>query len=340
MEPHKTARAHYAASQIAPVEGRLSSPAARIPAAMTHSTGITIKGRTVRSFAYTTDAVIIRNTNADAILAVYPFTGEPIITEALLKVAQAPLFVGVGGGTTTGQRVIELAMMAEMQGVAGVVLNSPAPAETVLAVLNVVDVPVVATVTAFDEVTIKKIEAGASIVNVAAGAHTAEVVSQIRTHYPMLPILASGGRDETSMLETIHSGANALTWTPPSAQDLQHQMMENYRAGKPAHHHGSTGPGEASAQRATRRSLFPVDADDARVGGEARAEAGAGVGADSGVEANAYAANVSGMSGTGDMGGVSVTGDTGGVNGTSNMASAPNETSATSYPGNEFIEMW
>lgn len=95
----------------AKVEGRLTSPNARVPEIITQRCGgITVKGHTLKSFAYTTDAVIIRNTNANAILAVYPFTGEPVITQALLTVAQMPLFVGVGGGTTTGPRVAELAM--------------------------------------------------------------------------------------------------------------------------------------------------------------------------------------------------------------------------------------
>lgn len=108
------------------VEGRLTSPSARVPEIITQRCGgITVKGHTLKSFAYTTDAVIIRNTNANAILAVYPFTGEPVITQALLTVAQMPLFVGVGGGTTTGPRVAELAMVAEMQGAAGVVINAP-----------------------------------------------------------------------------------------------------------------------------------------------------------------------------------------------------------------------
>ena len=83
----------------AKVEGRLTSPNARVPEIITQRCGgITVKGHTLKSFAYTTDAVIIRNTNANAILAVYPFTGEPVITQALLTVAQMPLFVGVGGG--------------------------------------------------------------------------------------------------------------------------------------------------------------------------------------------------------------------------------------------------
>lgn len=110
-----------------PIENRISSSAARVPDIISCTSGITVQGRQLHSFAFTTDAAIIRNTNADAILAVYPFTGEPVITQALLTAAQAPLFVGVGGGTTTGPRVIQLAMMAEMQGAAGVVLNAPAP---------------------------------------------------------------------------------------------------------------------------------------------------------------------------------------------------------------------
>ena len=212
------------------VEGRLSSPNARVPGIIAQQCGgITVKGHTLKSFAYTTDAVIIRNTNANAILAVYPFTGEPVITQALLTVAQMPLFVGVGGGTTTGPRVAELAMVAEMQGAAGVVINAPAPAETIETTMSMVDIPVIATVTEDDEVTECKILAGAAIINVAAGARTSQVVASIRAHHPEIPILASGGGSEERILATIKAGADAITWTPPSAQQLQSQMMAKYR---------------------------------------------------------------------------------------------------------------
>ena len=77
VTPH-VSRTRYGTARI---EGRLSSPNARVPAVISqHCGGITVKGHTLKSFAYTTDAVIIRNTNANAILAVYPFTGEPVIT--------------------------------------------------------------------------------------------------------------------------------------------------------------------------------------------------------------------------------------------------------------------
>ena len=212
-----------------PIENRISSSAARVPDIISCTSGITVQGRQLHSFAFTTDAAIIRNTNADAILAVYPFTGEPVITQALLTAAQAPLFVGVGGGTTTGPRVAELAMVAEMQGAAGVVINAPAPAETIETTMSMVDIPVIATVTEDDEITECKILAGAAIINVAAGARTAQVVASIRAHHPEIPILASGGGREDRILATIDAGADAITWTPPSAQQLQSQMMAKYR---------------------------------------------------------------------------------------------------------------
>lgn len=225
-------RAARVAKHLRYGEGRRQThlPNARVPEIITQRCGgITVKGHTLKSFAYTTDAVIIRNTNANAILAVYPFTGEPVIAQALLTVAQMPLFVGVGGGTTTGPRVAELAMVAEMQGAAGVVINAPAPAETIETTMSMVDIPVIATVTEDDEITECKILAGAAIINVAAGARTAQVVASIRAHHPEIPILASGGGREDRILATIDAGADAITWTPPSAQQLQSQMMAKYR---------------------------------------------------------------------------------------------------------------
>ena len=196
-----------------PIENRISSSAARVPDIISCTSGITVQGRQLHSFAFTTDAAIIRNTNADAILAVYPFTGEPVITQALLTAAQAPLFFGV----------------AEMQGAAGVVLNAPAPPSTVYDVSRITNTPVIATVLTCDDELDEKIEAGASIINVAAGRRTPDVVQQIRQRHPSIPLLASGGSTDESMAETIVAGANALTWTPPNAQEMQRSMMMRYR---------------------------------------------------------------------------------------------------------------
>ena len=212
-----------------PIDGRLRKAALRMPDEIEEASGFTLFGRRIKSLIYTTDVAVIRNSNADAVFAVYPFTPQPAITQALLTVAECPVFVGVGGGTTTGLRVIQLAMMAEMQGAAGVVLNAPAPPSTVYDVARITNTPVNATVLTCDDELDEKIEAGASIINVAAGRRTPDVVQQIRQRHPSIPLLASGGSTDESMAETIVAGANALTWTPPNAQEMQRSMMMRYR---------------------------------------------------------------------------------------------------------------
>lgn len=212
-----------------PIEGRLRKAPLRVPEGYGKCTGFTLFGRRIRSLLYSTDVAVIRNSNADAIFAVYPFTAQPAITQALLTVAEAPLFVGVGGGTTTGRRAAELAAVSEMQGAAGVVLNSPATPDMVAQVVSTVDIPVVASITRFDEVTRQKVEAGARIINVAAGRNTAAVIRELREAYPNLPILATGGKTPEVTGATVEAGANALIWAPPSITELQRDMMVRYR---------------------------------------------------------------------------------------------------------------
>ena len=218
-----------AADGPSPIEGRLRKAPLRVPAGYEQCTGFTLFGRRIRSLLYSTDVAVIRNSNADAIFAVYPFTAQPAITQALLTVAEAPLFVGVGGGTTTGRRAAELAAVSEMQGAAGVVLNSPATPDMVAQVVSTVDIPVVASITRFDDLAREKVEAGARIINVAAGRNTAEVIRELRAAYPNLPILATGGKTPEVSDATVAAGANALIWAPPSITELQRDMMVRYR---------------------------------------------------------------------------------------------------------------
>ena len=212
------------------VEGRLRKAPLRVPDEVEEAGGFTLFGRRIRSLLYTTDVAVIRNSNADAIFAVYPFTAQPAITQALLTASESPVFVGVGGGTTTGKRAVQLAAVSEMQGAAGVVVNSPAPADMIEQIAAIVDIPVVATVVRCDAVAHAKVKAGAKILNVAAGRDTPAVLRELRQAYPNLPLIASGGRSSLSVRETLQAGANAVIWTPPSAQQLQADMMRRYRA--------------------------------------------------------------------------------------------------------------
>lgn len=122
----------------------------RMPQEVYSASGIVVNGRRLKSFVFTTDLAIIRNCDADAVFAVYPFTPQQAISHAIIQASYIPVFCGVGGGTTKGMRTLQLAQDVEGQGAMGVVLNSPISDLNLLAVSRVVDIPVIITVTKAD----------------------------------------------------------------------------------------------------------------------------------------------------------------------------------------------
>src|SRR5699024_3585952 len=126
------------------------------------------------------DIAIIRNTDADAVIAVYPFTPHPAITKSIIEAADIPVFSGVAGGLTHGDRSAYMGMFAESQGSLGVVVNGTTPVDTIRAIYDVVDVPVIATVTSKYSKIKEKLEAGVDIINISAGKDTIEAVSHFR----------------------------------------------------------------------------------------------------------------------------------------------------------------
>ena len=191
--------------------------------------GIRIFGKLIKSLVFSTDIAIIRNTNADAVIAVYPFTPQPIISHALIMSADIPVFCGIGGGTTTGTRVLHLASDAEFQGAFGVVLNAPTANTTIEGVRGVVDIPIVVTVVSeYDDIE-ARLKAGTTILNVSAAGKTPRLFESIRNRFPDVPLIATGGPNDQSIADTINAGANAVTWTPPTNGEIFKDMMEKYR---------------------------------------------------------------------------------------------------------------
>ncbi len=201
----------------------------KVPKVIRQASGIQIFGKQIRSIIFTTDIAIIRNTNADAVIAVYPFTPHPAITKAIIEAADIPVFSGVGGGLTQGFRSSYMSMFAEAQGSIGVVLNGPTPLKTVEQVCKVIDIPVVSTVTSKYTKIDEKLKLGVKVINISAGKKTAETVAYFRERYPELPIIATGGPTDESIIETIEAGANAITYTPPSNGELFSKKMQHYR---------------------------------------------------------------------------------------------------------------
>lgn len=211
------------------IKGILRSHVIEVPQVIRECSGIKIFGKRIKSLLFTTDVAIIRNTNADAIMAVYPFTPQPLITESLVLSADVPVFCGVGGGITQGKRVVNLALDAEFKGAMGVVVNAPTLNETVKKVRETIDIPVIVTVASENEDIQARIEAGATILNVSGGKNTVNMVRSIRERYPEIPIIATGGATTESIKETIEAGANAITYTPPSTRSIIRNIMEGYR---------------------------------------------------------------------------------------------------------------
>lgn len=219
------------AKYVPEIKGTLRSHMIELPDIIREASGIRVFGKRLKSFVFSTDVAVIRNTNADAIIAVYPFTPQPIITQALILAADIPVFCGVGGGITTGKRVVNLALDAEFKGAMGVVVNNPTPNEVIRQMRDSIDIPIIVTVVSEYEDIQARIESGANILNVSGAKKTADIVKKIRGEYPNFPIIATGGSNEHSIKATIDAGANAITYTPLPTAVILNGIMDKYRKG-------------------------------------------------------------------------------------------------------------
>ena len=102
-------------SNVPVYNGTLRNHSIRLPHCIRECSGIRIFGMRIKSIAFTTDVAIIKNINADAVIAVYPFTPQPTISQAIIGISDVPVFVG-GGGITGGDRSVRLAIEEENQG--------------------------------------------------------------------------------------------------------------------------------------------------------------------------------------------------------------------------------
>lgn len=211
-------------------QSELKSRIVEMPEVIYKASGIKILGKRIKSLLFTTDVAIIKNSNAQSVIAVYPFTPQLTIMQSIVDVSSVPVFLGVGGGTTTGQRSVDLAFQAEQMGAYGVIVNAPMKKEVLTQINKRIDIPVIATIASSKDDFITKLNAGADMLNVSAGSETVELVDKIRREVgPKVPIIATGGPTEESILQTIQAGANAITYTPPTSAEIFAEVMVKYR---------------------------------------------------------------------------------------------------------------
>ena len=149
------------------IDGILRKSFLRVPEVIRECSGINIFGKRIKSLVFSTDLAIIKNVNADAVMAVYPFTPQPIITQSIIMASDIPVFAGVGGGLTQGMRAVLLGTNAELQGAIGVVVNAPTSNGVVQALSDSLDIPVVVTIVNDQTNIQERIDAGATIFNVS-----------------------------------------------------------------------------------------------------------------------------------------------------------------------------
>lgn len=215
---------------IPTIESELKKKPIEMPSEIYNASGINIFGKRIKSLIFSTDLAIIKNNNADGVIAVYPYTPQISINQAIIEISSTPVFVGVGGGITTGQRSIDIAINAELNGAFGVVMNAPTPNELISEMKKRLDIPIIITIVSEKEDFESRIKAGVSIFNVSGGANTAKIVHSIREKHPHFPIIATGGPTPEDITKTIQAGANTITITPPTTGELFSIIMNKYRS--------------------------------------------------------------------------------------------------------------
>ena len=82
--------------EIPTYSGTLRNHALSVPSSIYTCSGICVFGRRIKSLVFSTDVAIIKNINTDAVIAVYPFTPQQAISDAIIKASYIPVFCGVG----------------------------------------------------------------------------------------------------------------------------------------------------------------------------------------------------------------------------------------------------
>lgn len=74
------------------IESSLRRNILKVPTEVHSASGIVVNGRRIKSLIFTTDLANIRNCDADAVFAVYPFTPQQTISNGIINAAYVPFF--------------------------------------------------------------------------------------------------------------------------------------------------------------------------------------------------------------------------------------------------------
>ncbi len=193
--------------------------------------GVLLDGKKIKSLIFSTDMALIENNDADAVLAVYPFTPSPKIMKSLIDFSEKPVICGVGGGLTQGKVALEMAIAAEDLGAKAIIVNQPFKNKHIELIKKRISIPIISSVSVSGISFSDRVNAGVDIFHVTAGQKTPELIDYISYAAPGYPVMATGGKTLESITSSIHSGADAIVVTPPSSSELFRSIMDQYRRG-------------------------------------------------------------------------------------------------------------
>jgi len=193
--------------------------------------GVSLGDTTIKSLLFSTDMALVENIDADAVLAVYPFTPSQKIMKTLIDFSEKPVVCGVGGGLTQGKVSLEMAIAAESMGAAAIIVNQPFQNKHIEAIKRKINIPIISSVSIKEFSFKDRVNAGVDIFHVTGGSNTTSIIEHINFAAPCFPIMATGGKTIENIERSIQSGADAIVLTPPTSGELFKSIMNQYRSG-------------------------------------------------------------------------------------------------------------
>lgn len=200
-----------------------------IPTNIEKASGIKLGDKLIKSVLLSTDLSYIQNLNSDAVMIINPFDKSNKLDKVVIEFTPKPVICDVGGGFLREEATIKSAVGAFEVGAAGVVITKPTAPDIIRRIRNEINGLLIYTVMfdaePFDELA----NAGADIFNISTGVGTPETVQSVKELLPDIPIMANGGPQDATILETIEMGADAIVFNPPTATEILRSIFDGYR---------------------------------------------------------------------------------------------------------------
>ncbi|SMO51658.1 hypothetical protein [Gracilimonas mengyeensis] len=210
----------------------LSAKKFEIPESITHSPGIRFGDHLIKSVLLSTDLSYIQSLHADAVMIMNPFEKSSKLDKVIIDFSNKPVFCDAGGGFLREEQTIQSAKTAFEIGASGVVISKPTSPDIIARIRKEITGKLIYTVMYDGEEVEELADAGVDVFNIATGEYTAESVAKVKELVPNVPVMASGGPYDSTILETIEMGADAIVFNPPTATEILRSVFDEYRHGK------------------------------------------------------------------------------------------------------------